>query len=44
MTVAMLPSALSTASMCWTNIRSAFLPFSGIQTAKRPGYSMSFLM
>ena len=32
----MLPSLLSTASMCWTNIRSAFLPFSGIQTAKRP--------
>jgi hypothetical protein len=27
MTVAILPSAFSTASMCWTNIRSAFLPF-----------------
>jgi hypothetical protein len=25
-------------------IRSAFLPFSGIHTAKRPGYSTSFLM
>ena len=44
MMVAILPSAFRTAAMCCTNIRSAFLPFSGSQTAKRPGYSMSFLM
>ena len=44
MMVAIFPSAFSTASMCCTNIKSAFLPFSGIHTAKRPGYSISFLM
>ena len=39
---AIRPPCLSTASMCWTNIKSAFLPFSGIITGKRPGNLRSF--
>ena len=31
MTVAPMPSGFRTARMCWTNIRSAFLPVSGAQ-------------
>ena len=35
MTVAMWPSGLRLASMCWTNMRSAFLPVSGHHSRKR---------
>src|SRR6266542_1709725 len=35
MTVAATPLALSTATMCWTNMRSAFLPPSGAQPQRK---------
>ena len=37
MTVAASPSALRLASMCWTNMRSAFFPVSGHHSRKREG-------
>ena len=41
MTTASLPSLLSEATMCCTNIRSAFLPLSGMKCVNR---SLNFML